>query len=266
MTLEPVTIKDFSEIGNLQPIDWGDIIPDIRFYIKSTFCKPIKATIDNKILGIGTLIIFGNTCWLAHIIVDSNHRNKGIGSQIVNELLKKAKEDSIDTCSLIATQLGKPIYLKAGFRSVTDYIFLKREKQWVNCSFSINVIPFDEKYRTEIYQLDKVVSGENREILLKDYLVDSKLYVENETILGYYLPNLKDGLIFSMTEKAGLELMKYKYSTVDYAVLPIENTVGLEFLKEKGFVETTKASRMIFGKDLKWKPTNMYSRIGGNLG
>jgi len=103
-------------------------------------------------------------------------------------------------------------------------------------------------------------------MLLKDYLVDSKLYVEKETIVGYYLPNLKDGLIFSDTEKAGLELMKFKYSTVDNAVLPIENTVGLEFLKENGFVETSKATRMIFGEDLSWNPTKMYSRIGGNFG
>lgn len=266
MTLKPVTFNDLDEIRNLQPKDWGDIIPDIEFYIKSTFCKPIKATIDNKIIGIGALIIFGNTSWIAHIIVDSNHRNKGIGSQIVNELLKKTKEYSIETCSLIATELGKPIYLKAGFRKVTDYIFLKKEKQWVDSLVSKNVIPFDEKYRTEIYELDKVVSGENREILLKDYLVDSKLYVEEETIVGYYLPNLKDGLIFSETEKAGLELMKFKYLTVDNAVLPIENTVGLEFLKENGFVETSKATRMILGEDLNWNPTKMYSRIGGNFG
>jgi len=38
MTLEPVTFNDLEEIRNLQPKDWGDIIPDIEFYIKSTFC------------------------------------------------------------------------------------------------------------------------------------------------------------------------------------------------------------------------------------
>jgi len=266
MTLEPVTFNDLEEIRNLQPKDWGDIIPDIEFYIKSTFCNPIKATIDNKIVGIGALIIFENTSWIAHIIVDSNYRNKGIGSEIVNELLKKAKEDSIETCSLIATELGKPIYLKAGFRVVTNYIFLKREKQWIDSSLSKNVIPFNEKYRSDIYELDKVISGENREMLLKDYLVDSKLYIKNEKVVGYYLPELKDGLIFSDTEEAGLELMNLKYSTVDKAVLPVENAKGLEFLKQKGFIETSKATRMIFGKDLNWNSTKMYSRIGGNFG
>jgi GNAT superfamily N-acetyltransferase len=266
MTLEPITFNDLDEIRNLQPTDWGDIIPDIEFYIKSTFCNPIKATIDNKIAGIGTLMTFKNTSWIAHIIVDRNYRNKGIGSRIVNELLRKIKEDSIETCSLIATGLGKPVYLKAGFRIETEYTFLKREKQWIDCPVSKSVIRFEEKYRTAIYELDKVISGENREMLLKDYLDNSLLYIENENVVGYYLPDLKEGLIFADTNEAGLELMKLKYSTVDKAVIPIENIRGLEFLKQKGFIETSKGTRMVFGKELNWNPSKMYSRIGGNFG
>jgi len=266
MTLELLIFDDFGEIQNLQPKDWDDIIPDIEFYIKSTFCHPIKAKIDNKIAGIGTLIIFGNTSWIAHIIVDSNYRNKGIGSRIVNELLRKIKEDSIETCSLIATDLGKPVYLKAGFRIETEYTFLKREAQWIECPVSKNVIRFEEKYRTEIYELDRVISGENREMLLKDYLDSSSLYIENENVVGYYLPDLKEGLIFADTNEAGLELMKLKYSTVDKAVIPNENIRGLEFLKQKGFIETSKGTGMFFGKDLNWNPSKMYSRIGGNFG
>lgn len=266
MTLEPIAFNDLDEIQNLQPTDWGDIIPDIEFYIKSTFCNPIKATIDNKIAGIGTVIIFDNTSWIAHIIVDSNYRNKGIGSRIVNELLRKIKEDSIDTCSLIATDLGKPVYLKAGFRIETEYTYLKREKPWIECPVSKNVIRFEEKYRAAIYELDKVISGENREMLLKDFLDNSLLYIENENVVGYYLPDLKEGLIFADTNEAGLELMKLKYSTVDKAVIPAENISGLEFLKQKGFVETSKGTRMVFGKELNWHPSKMYSRIGGNFG
>ena len=73
MTLESVTFKDLEEIKNLQPKGWGDIILDIGFYLKSTFCNPCKATIDNNIVGTGTLITYGNTCWIAHIIVGSSY-------------------------------------------------------------------------------------------------------------------------------------------------------------------------------------------------
>ena len=264
--LESLTYNDLIGLKELQPKDWGDIIPDIEFYIKSTFCNPMKATIGNKIVGTGTLIIFGNTCWIAHVIVDSNFRNKGIGSQIVNGLMKTIEKSPIETCSLIATELGKPVYLKAGFSTVTEYTFLQREKQWADCSVSKNVIPFDEKYRAAIYKMDKTISGENREILLKDYLDNSMVYIENGKVAGYYLPGLKEGLIFADTDKAGIELMKCKYPAVNKAVLPIDNVGALEFLKQEGFSETSRGTRMVIGKDLKWNPLKMYSRIGGNLG
>ncbi len=61
--------------------------------------------------------------------------------------------------------------------------------------------------------------------------------------------------------------MNLKYSTSDKAVLPSENIAGIEFLKQNGFVEnTTKGTRMIMGKELEWKPNNVYSRISGNFG
>lgn len=266
MILEPIEFNDLVEIRNIQPEDWADIIPDIQFYLKSPFCYPIKVTIDTEIAGIGTLITFGNTGWLAHIIVGSNYRNKGVGSRIVNELLRKTKENAIETCSLIATELGRPVYLKAGFRIVTEYALLKREKQWIDCPVSKNVIGFEEKYRTAIYELDKVISGENRELLLKDFLDNSFLYLQNGNVAGYYLPDLKEGLIFADTSEAGMELMKLKYPTADKAAIPADNIVAIEFLKQNGFVEASKVTRMVFGKDLNWNPTKIYSRIGGNLG
>ena len=266
MAIERIILNDLEQIKNLQPKGWSDIIPDIKFYIESTFCTPIKATIDDKIIGIGVLITFENTSWIAHIIVDSTYRNKGIGSQIVNELLKKVKQSSIETCSLIATDLGKLVYLKTGFRTVTDYTFLQKEKQFIDCSVSKNIVSFEEKYRKAIYDLDRLISGENRTILLKDFLHSSILYIESKNVIGYYIPTLKEGPIVANSVYAGIELMKFKYSKIDKAVLPSENIEGLDFLKKMGFVETSKVTRMTFGKDLEWNPHKIFSRIAGSFG
>ena len=40
-----------------------------------------------KIIGIGTGIVFGNTAWIAHIIVNPEFRRRGIGRKIVIKLL-----------------------------------------------------------------------------------------------------------------------------------------------------------------------------------
>jgi hypothetical protein len=131
---------------------------------------------------------------------------------------------------------------------------------------SQNIIPFTEGYRNMIYTLDKEISGESRKLLLDEFLPNAMLYVENNQALGYYLPRLKEGLIFAKSHEAGIALMKLKYSTTNKAILPAENKKGIEFLLQHGFSEIKTMSRMVLGIEPAWHPSNVYSRIGGNFG
>lgn len=93
------------------------------------------------------------------------------------------------------------------------------------------------------------------------------MYAKGSKINGFYLPDLGEGLIFAENSEAGVELMKVKYAKSDKAVIPSENQVGIDFLKQNGFKQIdTKGKRMILGKDISWKPDCVYSRIGGNYG
>lgn len=267
MHFEPLTSLDLSEIGDLQPADWPDITPELTYYIDKPFCHPIKSKINGKIAGIGTAIVFENTAWLAHIIVVPDFRNRGIGYQLVLELLKNLSRDAVETCLLTATKIGQPIYEKAGFRTVGEYVFLNRESPWEGMPDSPNLAPFKEVYRSRIYELDKKASGENRQTLIAEYLINSIVYLENSHVLGCYLPDLRNGLIVADSIQAGLALMNVKYATEDKAAIPSANVAGLAFLKEHGFVETgLTAPRMVLGKDIAWKPEMIFGRIGGNFG
>ena len=267
MYFTSVTNNDLDQIRKLQPEGWPPIIPEFEFYIKSDFCFPLKVQVDDKIVGVGVSIVHESTAWIAHIIVDSNCRNRGIGSQIVDKLLKNLKKKSVVSCSLIATELGKPVYEKAGFRIVTEYTFLKRERPWKNYPVSKNIISYKEEFQSQIFELDKKIYGENREKLLKGYVENSLIYEENKKVSGCFFPGLREGLIIADEVDAGLELMKVKYAQVDKAVLPSDNIDGINFLKQNGFVVTDKTgTRMVLGKNINWIPQKIYSRIGGNLG
>ena len=250
MKLDKVTYDDLLEIAGLQPDGWNDIITEFRSYIQYEFCNPVKVKIENKIIGIGTSIMFENSGWLAHIIVDKAWRNKGIGFMITGSLIKDLRHNSIDTILLIATELGEPVYKKAGFRIVSDYIFFKREKPWIKMPVSEKIMPYKDDFYKGIIGLDKNISGENRERLIKRYLKNSSVFIENNEVTGFYLPGLGEGLIFADNPEAGIELMKLKYSKADKAVLPSENIAGIEFLERNGFVRAdTKGKRMILGSD-----------------
>ncbi len=267
MNLNPITAGDLEEIRKLQPEGWPDIVPEAEFYIKSSFCFPLKAEVENCIAGMGAAIVYENTAWLAHIIVHPDYRNKGIGFRIVSELLHIVECQQIHTCLLIATELGRPVYAMAGFRHVTEYVFMIRDNSVQPALFSANTITYDEKFRHPLLQMDQKITGENREPLLSLYLNEALLYVSNGNLEGYYIPALKEGPVVAVTPEAGLELLKIKCTNAERVVLPADNQVGIGYLKQKGFVQSpTKGTRMILGKNIEWQPDCIYSRIGGNFG
>jgi GNAT superfamily N-acetyltransferase len=267
MELRPLTYDDLDETKKLQPEGWPDILPEFEFYVRKKFCYPIKALLDRKMVGVGTLIVFGRTGWLAHIIVDENHRKIGIGSQITCKLINIAKNHSLETLLLMATELGLPIYKKAGFRIITAYQYYHRISPRIDFYPSLNIRSYEDSLEAEIFKLDEEISGEDRRALLTDHLGNALVYVKNDKVEGCYVPDLGEGMIIANTAAAGVELMKVKYSQADKAVLPIDNATGTDFLKQHGFaLSDTRGTRMILGKDIDWKPQQVFSRIGGNYG
>jgi GNAT superfamily N-acetyltransferase len=267
MEFKPVTGADIHRLGYLQPAGWPDIMTEFEYYLKKDFCHPMKVVSGNTVMGLGVSIHFKTTCWLAHIIVHEDHRNRGIGFQITEKLLHDQATASTDTILLISTELGFPVYKKAGFRVVTEYTYLMRDRPWGDLQISPAIIPYEKGFYSEIMALDLQITGEDRRQLLADYLNNAYVFIENSSIKGLYLPELGEGPILADNENAGIELMKKKYAAVDKAVLPSDNKAGIEFLLGNGFeLSATKGTRMIKGKDIQWFPQKIFSRIGGNYG
>lgn len=267
MQVDKIIYSDLAELKNLQPDGWSNIVPEFKRYVEYNFCEPIKISHDGRIVGIGTAIIFKESAWLAHIIVNKDNRNQGIGYRIVDHLVSELKSRNIRSIVLIATDLGEPVYKKAGFTSISDYIFLERESKWSQLDISKNIVPYSEIFYDQIIDLDISISGEYREPLIREHLNKGLVYHEKQDLEGFYLPTLGEGLIFAKNPEAGIELMKAKYPTAAKAVIPSENGIAIEYLIKKGFSKTNSiGKRMILGEDIYWKPGCFFGRIGGNLG
>ena len=268
MLFEEITLHDLNKIKELQPEGWSDIGNEFIQYIEKDYCYPIKVSIDGVIVGIGTSIVFDKTAWLAHIIVKSEYRNRGIGYEIVKVLIAELKTKQVETYLLIATEMGEPVYKKFGFKTISNYLFLSRDQAADNSVvISDNIVPYEDIFFDDVINLDKLISGENREQLLKNNLGNALVYIEKNRVHGAYLPRLGEGLIIADIPAAGIELMNIKYSEVDKAVIPAENEIGITHLLKNGFkLSEKKGRKMILGKELLWKPDCYFSRIGGNYG
>ena len=266
MRFSPFTLNDISILDELRPPDWTDIKIPFQFYLAADFCFPIKLLLEDKIIGVGCSIIHDDVAWLGHIIVHPEFRNQGHGTSITKQLIKIAEDNKTSTLFLIATEMGAPVYSKLGFVTETEYLFYKDIVLKDTFVPSDNMIPFQEKYFDQLYQLDKKLSSENRLSHLTEHCSSGIMYLENDSVLGFYLPNFGEGIILADHPSAGIELLNLHLTNNDKVVFPLDNTSAMQFMMMHSFDFFRKAKRMRLGIKRAWIPSTIYNRIGGNLG
>lgn len=265
MDIVPINAGDLPEVSSLRPEGWGEITPWFSYYLTHPFCVPFKALDGGRIAGTGAVIFFGKNAWLAHIIVRPELRGRGLGSAIVWHCLEFAAAKGASSVSLIATELGFPVYVKAGFRTVCGYTIFSRSGPVPFCGDQ-KIVPFEERFRTEILSLDRHASGEDRGCVIGEHLNGASVYDDGGKIAGFYLPSLGEGLVVSISAEAGEALLRLRASEKTVAGIPSDNTGAAAVLASMGFSPSGKATRMIIGDGLSWRPEMFFSRIGGNMG
>jgi len=262
--IEEFTINDIYVLKELQPPAWSDITVPHKFYQSSNYCTTLKLVEGDSIIGIGSLIKHEDVAWLAHIIIKSERRNKGLGKLITQALIDELKE--FKTIYLMATELGEPVYKKLGFEVETEQLFLKYDNFYKTQSEFKNIKSYTEDYKKEILALDYFATGENRKTHLLEFIDESFVYVNEGNFEGFYLPKFSEGLIIAKNSFAGIELVKKRLLTNKEAIVPIDNSFVINFLMSLGFTETRKAKRMRLGEKRVHHQEMVYNRVSGQIG
>lgn len=268
MQILPLQLTDLPDLPQIAPEGWYDLRPIHQFYIQAPYCFPFKMNLDGKMVGAGTVIYHENVAWLAHIIVDENHRRKGIGLSITKHLLNHALAKGVKTVYLIATEMGAPVYTKLGFQVETEYIIFK-DIQLTNLEpVSNKIVPYQDKYKQDLLNLDQFVTGENRLDTLSLNLSTGHIYISENQLEGFYLPNLGEGVIIAKTKEAGRALVNYRLQDKNNktAIFPKQNLEGIAYLQELGLSPSGYMKRMYYGEERLVQCKYVYNRIGGNLG
>ncbi|CAN5800343.1 hypothetical protein BH11BAC4_BH11BAC4_18130 [soil metagenome] len=266
MQFEPLDHSDFHYLKEFEPPGWGDLVPRFRYCIDSSFCHPIKLKAVDTTVAIGTTILHKDSAWLASIIVHPDHRTKGYGNKITQQLVDSIDMDRYTTIFLDATAFGYPVYKKMGFQHEATYAHLKAAANITGVQFSKNIIGYQPKYLEQVLQLDKNISCEDRQDIIMENISTAKLYLGNNQVEGFYMASLGNGLILAANDTAGIELMKCRIENNCYGIMPEENTAAIAFLQEAGLEQFRISRRMFIGRKREWKAKRIYNRISGQLG
>jgi GNAT superfamily N-acetyltransferase len=166
---------------NTLPEDWRrqlDLEPDGCFV----------AELDNQVIGTACACIFETVAWVNLVLVDREHRGRGIGTSLMRTVLAYLDERKIPTIRLDATPLGKPIYHKLGF--TVDYELTRWSGFLPRLGFRSNRVQVALGQAPDlpsIAALDRHVTGTNRERLIAYLLQYLTLNIacENGQVVGY---------------------------------------------------------------------------------
>ncbi len=245
MKAETFTQADLPYLQEMEPPDWGDLVPRFKHFIHSPNCNPVKLTENGRMLGVGTSILHEDTAWLATIIVHPAYRNRGIGKLMTQTLIDSIDSRTFETIYLDATELGYPVYKKLGFQVEAVYNHYKPVTIEPVTNLSADILDFNSEYRDPLLMLDRVVSGECRHQLLLNHINQSKIFISKQKLQGFYMPTLGDGLIIASTPPAGLALMQCRFREKANAVFPEDNTTASDYLKECGYTPFRTSRKLL---------------------
>ena len=265
ISIQKLTKKDLPHISYLSPPNWNyDISIPFDFYLTRDYCIPLKLLDSDLVIGVGNVIMFGDTAWLSQIIVANDYRGKGLGTMITSALLASIPSH-IHTVQLIATDLGFPIYQKLGFTIVDEYLFYSVESRIFPTV--LNPVPFEINYIDQLFDLDYRISGEKRNALFSQKILDTtRLYFKDATLVAYSMPDLGETLIVSEDWNTGIDLLKEHLNKKKKIVFPSTNRFAADWMEKNNFKTNRKAYKMSLGQKINPRLECIYNRIGGNLG
>jgi len=171
---------------------WNQTKNDWHFLIANSGNVCLLAECEGKVIGTTTAIIYSNQlAWIGMVLVDKEHRGRGVSKLLLTTIFKKLASLSI---KLDATPAGQKVYTSFDFKD--EYPILRM----VNTSV-MNIPTRDAeelmeettpfKYSGEIIALDEISFGVNRtqliQFLLTEYPGKTEILKRNERITGFAL-------------------------------------------------------------------------------
>ena len=120
LTIDSLTESDLPAALRLSTqAGWNQLEADWRRLLSLWPNGCFAGRVDGRLIATSTLATYGTALgWVGMVLVDEAHRGKGYGGVILDATLRAAHNAGVQTIGLDATDLGRPVYLKRGFRDI----------------------------------------------------------------------------------------------------------------------------------------------------
>ncbi len=248
---------------NVPEVSWTDDLAEFWQSLKESKVGHFVVAKTTAIVGMGAVFPYQSLAWIGHMAVEPSRQRKGIGTLLLEELLRIVQQKKIATVKLDATGMGEPLYKKYNFKKEGEV--LQYEIQGASPVKGVKIIQDIPEW---CLTLDNHAFGGDRTALLQYVLkMGAKMMVKDEEGYGI-LWRKRVGPIVVENVEAAVQIANYAYSlgatTMDVPLHP----VPIQFisqLKGKSMDYATPAVRMVYG-DPVGDPKKVFASFSSAMG
>lgn len=180
MHIHPFTFSNINAFLHLSATEgWISDRREIEFLLK-TFPQGcfVSQNSEGETVGFVTSIAYDRSGWIGNLLVRSDQRGQGVGPRLFAVAIDALKCAGVRTIWLTASRLGKPIYEKIGFRTITTI------ERWRGVSKTGAAPVFDTTSIDVLVPIDEAGWGDRRISLLEQSIVDDRVLFRDKGFLA----------------------------------------------------------------------------------
>lgn len=232
---------------------------------------------DDRIVGVGSGISYGALGFVGNMVVDEEHRGRGVGSAVLEAVIDFLDARGCRRLELFATPAGRPLYARHGFELTDPSAVVTVPRDAVPATdAAVHIAEATDLDALRAY--DAARFGGDRGSLLATMRADRQrplLVARLGDRIGGYLWLRPDGprvgpFVADEPAIAGALLraaFEHAPSAADLTLnLPMSNRPGAEWLRGLGLALEPWEGRMARGSQIERRNDTIYANLVGALG
>lgn len=229
---------------------WGTRRADWKRLVEADAALAVGGYRGDELVATATVAEYGDLGWVGCVLVDEDHRRRGLGTEIFEAAVDAA---GVPVLGLDANPAGKPIYEASGFEAVAK---VRQYTGTPDPARPPSVEAVDPSELDALVAFDRAHAGVDREWLLRSFAADpdAHLFVRRDgEVEGYALahPDREGwnlGPVVAETPAAARALVRRAAAGIDGALtvrVPAAPTNGTVDWEALGFARERALDRMV---------------------
>ncbi len=253
---------------------WGDRLRFFGYAVATPACMPYLAEGGDDVIATGVAVRHGPVGWLGTIWTAPAWRGRGIGRAMTERILEDLVGSGCATNLLVATDLGRHVYDRLGFRVLGPEIGLTAPGLDVVTAAVGSPAPGAAAPRVRAFaasdvepalRLDRAATGEDRRHLVEAAGGDGfAIDADDGDLRGFLLhPPFRGCGVVANDVEAGVALLRAARAAAGPGAevrigLTGRNEAGVAALLADGWQQAYEVVRMVRGPDPTWNPAMLF--------